>query len=160
FYFSFLHFSFLFIILVILININNSHDIALDAAGNVHIVGNARAGNYDLDPGPGTLMQTRVENHATGFVLKLDTNGNLVWGGSLVTTDTHSECLGTTVDSSGNLYVTGQDITIFDPSGEPIASIGIPEPPANLTFGGRDGTTLFITARTSLYRVDMRVTGQ
>ena len=67
---------------------------------------------------------------------------------------------GLTMDERGNLYVTGQDITIFDPSGEPIASIGVPEPPANLTFGGREGTTLFITARTSLYRVDMLVTGQ
>ena len=36
----------------------------------------------------------------------------------------------------------------------------VPEPPANLAFGGPDRTTLFITARTSLYRVDMLVTGQ
>ena len=34
------------------------------------------------------------------------------------------------------------------------------EPPANLAFGGVDGTTLFITARTSLYTVEMTVTGQ
>jgi gluconolactonase len=67
---------------------------------------------------------------------------------------------GLTMDERGNLYVTGQDVTIFDPAGEPIASIGVPEPPANLTFGGPEGMTLFITARTSLYRVDMLVTGQ
>ena len=67
---------------------------------------------------------------------------------------------GLTMDERGNLYVTGQDVTIFDPAGEPIASIGVPEPPANLTFGGSDGMTLFIAARTSLYRVEMLVTGQ
>ena len=67
---------------------------------------------------------------------------------------------GLAMDERGNLYVTGQDVTIFNPAGDPIASIGVPEPPANLTFGGPDGTTLFIAARTSLYRVEMLVTGQ
>ena len=67
---------------------------------------------------------------------------------------------GMTMDVQGNLYLTGPDITIYDPTGQQIGSIGVPEPPANLTFGGPDGMTLFITARTSLYRVDMQVTGQ
>ena len=67
---------------------------------------------------------------------------------------------GMTMDDRGNVYLTGQDITILDPTGNPIASIGVPEPPANVTFGGPNGTTLFITARTSLYRVEMQVTGQ
>ena len=67
---------------------------------------------------------------------------------------------GMTMDERGNLYLTGQDITIFDPTGQQIGSIAIPEPPANLAFGGPDGTTLFITARRSLYRVEMLVTGQ
>ena len=35
-----------------------------------------------------------------------------------------------------------------------------PEMPANLTLGGPEGTTLFITARTALYAVDMTVGGQ
>ena len=67
---------------------------------------------------------------------------------------------GMTMDERGNLYLTGQDITIFDPTGRQIGSIAIPEPPANLAFGGPDGTTLFITARRSLYRLEMLVTGQ
>ena len=65
-----------------------------------------------------------------------------------------------TVDEMGNVYLTGQDITVYDPNGTQIASIAVPETPANLTFGGADGTTLFITARTSLYAVGMTVTGQ
>ena len=67
---------------------------------------------------------------------------------------------GMTMDDRGNVYLTGQDVTVFDPAGDAIASIGVPEPPANVTFGGADGMTLFITARTSLYRVQMLVTGQ
>ena len=67
---------------------------------------------------------------------------------------------GMTIDEMGNLYLTGQDITVYDTNGVRIASIAVPEPPANLAFGGADGTTLFITARTSLCAVGMTVTGQ
>ena len=67
---------------------------------------------------------------------------------------------GMAMDERGNVYLTGQDVTIYNPDGEPISSIAIPEVPANLTFGGAEGTTLFITARTSLYAVEMTVTGQ
>ena len=67
---------------------------------------------------------------------------------------------GMTMDERGNVYLTGSDITVYNPSGEPIASIAVPEPPANLTFGGPDRTTPFIAARTSLYALEMAVTGQ
>ena len=67
---------------------------------------------------------------------------------------------GITLDSKGNLYLTGDDVTIYNPSGIPVGSIAVPEPPANLAFGGIEGTTLFITARTSLYAIKMMVKGQ
>ncbi len=67
---------------------------------------------------------------------------------------------GMTMDERGNVYLTGQDISIYDPDGNQIGSIAIPEAPANLTFGGPERKTLFITARTSLYAVRMTVTGQ
>ena len=64
------------------------------------------------------------------------------------------------MDDLGNVYLTGQDITIYDPDGHPIASIAVPETPANLTFGGPKRTTLLIAARTSLYTLEMTVSGQ
>ena len=67
---------------------------------------------------------------------------------------------GITLDSKGNVYLTGDDVTIYNPSGIPVGSIAVPEPPANLAFGGIDGKTLFITARSSLYSVKKAVTGQ
>ena len=67
---------------------------------------------------------------------------------------------GMTMDERGNLYLTGQDISIYSPDGIQIGSIAVREVPANLAFGGRGGKTLFITARTSLYAVRMTVTGQ
>ena len=67
---------------------------------------------------------------------------------------------GITLDELGNLYLTGSDITVVNPNGSPIGSIALPETPSNLTFGGPNGNTLFITARTSLYALEMTVTGQ
>ena len=67
---------------------------------------------------------------------------------------------GMTMDELGNVYLTGQDITVYNPEGESIGSIAVPEAPANLTFGGADGHTLFITARASLYALEMSVSGQ
>ena len=67
---------------------------------------------------------------------------------------------GMTMDERGNLYLTGQDISIYNPDGIQIGSIAVREVPANLAFGGRGRKTLFITARTSLYAVRMTVTGQ
>ena len=67
---------------------------------------------------------------------------------------------GMSMDEMGNVYLTGENITIYSPTGHLVSSIAVPEPPSNLTFGGPEGTTLFITARTSLYSVEMTVTGQ
>lgn len=64
------------------------------------------------------------------------------------------------IDERRSAYLTGPDRTIHGPDGTMIASIAVPEAPANLTFGGPDGTTLFITARASLFALEMTVTGQ
>jgi L-ascorbate metabolism protein UlaG (beta-lactamase superfamily) len=48
---------------------------------------------------------------------------------------------------------------VYNKKGEKIETIEVPERPANVAFGGKDGQTLFITARTSLYSVKMRVKG-
>ena len=67
---------------------------------------------------------------------------------------------GMTMDEMGNVYLTGEDVTVYDPGGDVVGSIAVPEAPANLTFGGPDRTTLFITARTAVYAVEMTVSGQ
>lgn len=69
---------------------------------------------------------------------------------------------GMTIDNQGNVYLTdprGKAVLVYNPKGENIEKIDIPEGPANITFGGKDKQTLFITARTSLYSVKMRVKG-
>ncbi len=67
---------------------------------------------------------------------------------------------GMTLDSKGNIYLTGKGVTIFDPSGKQVGHIPIAEPwTANVCFGGKDGKTLFVTASKSVYTVAMRVKG-
>lgn len=66
---------------------------------------------------------------------------------------------GVTLDERGNLYLTTGAIYIHGPDGKELGSISVPERPANCCFGGRSGKTLFITAQTSLYSIEMEVKG-
>jgi gluconolactonase len=57
-------------------------------------------------------------------------------------------------DARGNVWSSaGDGVRIFSPEGERIGTIFVPESPTNLEFGGPDGRTVYITARTSLYSV-------
>lgn len=67
---------------------------------------------------------------------------------------------GLTIDSEGNVYLTGKGVSVFDPSGKKIEQIDVPEGwTANVCFGGADQQTLFITASKSLYSLAMNVRG-
>lgn len=67
---------------------------------------------------------------------------------------------GLTIDTKGNLYITtGLGLQVFDAKGRQLGIITIPESPANVTFGGKNRKTLFVTARTSLYSVETTATG-
>jgi len=63
-------------------------------------------------------------------------------------------------DAQGNLYAACRDgVRIYSARGEHLATVELPEVPANLAFGGEDARDLFVTARTSLYRVRLRASG-
>lgn len=67
---------------------------------------------------------------------------------------------GLKVDQEGHLYVTGPGgIWIWDANGNALGLLRVPEVPANLVFGGADRKTMFITARTSIYRTTVLVEG-
>ena len=67
---------------------------------------------------------------------------------------------GLTLDERGNLYVAHEGVEIYAPDGTWLETLEMPEHPANLTFGGADGRTLFLTARTGFYSIRMKVRGQ
>ena len=63
-------------------------------------------------------------------------------------------------DALGNVWSSsGDGVQIFASSGQRIARILLPESAANLAFGGPNGRTVYMTARTSLYAVDTLVGG-
>jgi gluconolactonase len=67
---------------------------------------------------------------------------------------------GMTIDSKGNVYLTGKGVTVFNKKGEKIAHIPIDAQwTANVCFGGKDRKTLFITASKCLYSLKMNVKG-
>ncbi len=63
---------------------------------------------------------------------------------------------GVTTDSRGNVYIAAGQIYVYDLTGKLIDTIEVPRRPTQLMFGGKDGKTLFIAARTSLYAVRMK----
>jgi len=67
---------------------------------------------------------------------------------------------GMKIDKEGNLYVTGATgVWVFEPDGTHLGVIVTPERPANCAWGDDDLKSLYITARTSLYRVRVKVPG-
>lgn len=62
-------------------------------------------------------------------------------------------------DADGNVYIAAGQVYVYTPAGELIDRIDVPERPIDLAFGGKDGRTLYILARTSLYSVETRAKG-
>jgi len=66
---------------------------------------------------------------------------------------------GMTIDNEKNIYLTTDAVKVYDSKGNRKEVIQIPERPSNVTFGLKDKSTLFITARTGLYSIKMRTRG-
>ena len=72
-------------------------------------------------------------------------------------------CGGLTLDEHGNIYIStvfdGAGILVYNPQGELLGQILIPDCTSNITFAGPDGKTLIITTFNSVYTMDMQVHG-
>ena len=67
---------------------------------------------------------------------------------------------GMTIDDRGNIYLTGDGVTVFDKNGRKIAHFPIPEDwTSNVCFDGKERNILFITASKSVYILKMLVHG-
>ncbi len=63
-------------------------------------------------------------------------------------------------DADGRVWSSaGDGVHVFSPEGKLLGKVITPEAPANLCFGGPDGKTLFMTARTGLYAINVNATG-
>lgn len=67
---------------------------------------------------------------------------------------------GMKVDQKGNIYCTGPGgFWIMSPEGKHIVTVKTRELPANLNWGDADAKTLYLTARTGLYRIRLTIPG-
>ena len=67
---------------------------------------------------------------------------------------------GLRVDEAGNIWIScGDGVLVYGADGTALGKILVPEPVANLTFGGAMRNRLFITASTSLYSLFVNARG-
>jgi gluconolactonase len=67
---------------------------------------------------------------------------------------------GLKVDQLGHLYASGPGgIWILTSEGKHLGTIKAPQLPANMAWGDADGKTLYLTARTGLYRIRLNIPG-
>jgi gluconolactonase len=101
------------------------------------------------------LFVADIEANKT-YSYKINNDGSL--GEKTLFTESGSD--GMTIDESGNIYLTGKGVSVFNPKGEKIAHIDVKEPwTANVCFGGKKFKTLFITAGKSVYTLEMNIKG-
>ena len=67
---------------------------------------------------------------------------------------------GMTIDADGNLYFSGRGgVWVVSPAGEALGLIRVPEFCSNVTFGGADGKTLYLTCSKKVYSLAMTARG-
>ncbi|MFW6189923.1 MAG: SMP-30/gluconolactonase/LRE family protein [Planctomycetota bacterium] len=114
-----------------------------------------------LSPDEKTLYVADTDRHQVrAFDLRED--GTLANGRTLVRVEPPEQLRpdGMKVDVEGNLYVAGVGgVWVFDPEGRKLTVLELPQRPANLAFAGPEGRTLYITARSAVYRVRTRHAG-
>ena len=66
---------------------------------------------------------------------------------------------GLKTDEKGNVYVAAKAVYVFSPAGKLLGEVPIGEKPSNIAFGDPDMETLYITARSSVYRVRLGIKG-
>ncbi len=66
---------------------------------------------------------------------------------------------GIRTDEKGNLYVAAKSVYVYSEDAKLLGTVELGETPSNLAFGDPDLETLFITARTFVYRVRMGIKG-
>lgn len=163
--------------------LNSPNDLAFDAKGGIYFT-DPRYGKRDgmeldkeavyyIPPGGGKIVRV-IDDMVRPNGIEMgkerlyvaDNGGKKVFTYAVNTDGTLKDkkefCVagvdGMKLDDQGNLWAaTGKGIEVFAPDGKALGVVKVPEGPANCCFSG---STLFITARTSLYSIETKVKGQ
>jgi gluconolactonase len=106
-----------------------------------------------------------VNDTAKKIIMRFDVQPDGGVSSGQVITDMNSDTTpgapdGMKVDQKGNIYCTGPGgFWIMSPDGRPIATVKTKELPANLNWGDDDAKALYLTARTGLYRIRLKIAG-
>jgi gluconolactonase len=85
-------------------------------------------------------------------------NGKLFF--DMTSAGTEDACDGMKIDKAGNLYVSGpRGLWIISPEGKHLGTIIGPKHPHNFAWGDADGKTLYLCARSGLYRIKLNIEG-
>jgi gluconolactonase len=106
------------------------------------------------------VADSSSRRHIRSFNIRLD--GTLSEGHvfAAIRSESPGNPDGMKIDLMGNLYsAAAGGIWVFSASGENLGVISTPETPANCAWGDEDGRGLYITARTSIYRIRLNVPG-
>ena len=88
------------------------------------------------------------------------TAGRVTGGGEIFATCPVGAFDGFRLDVDGRIWTSGQlGVHCYDSDGTLLGTVRLPETCANVEFGGSDRTTLFMTATSSLYALQLAVTG-
>jgi gluconolactonase len=115
----------------------------------------AYVSNWDITDIHHTKVIMKYEVGSDGTLV----NGNIFYDGNSIQNDLAFD--GLKVDLKGNVYSSAPDaIYIINSDGKLIGKIITPEHASNMSFGEKDGKTLFITAGSAVYRLRLNIGGK
>jgi len=137
----------------------------IDADGSLHLVvgeGFAQPNGLAFSPDQQALY---IGDSQDRVIWRYAVNADLTLGARTLFVDQRKDGRrgapdGMKVDADGRLWTTGAGgVSVHSAAGEYLGVFEMAEHAANITFGGDDFSTLFLTAQTSVYRVQTRVRG-